>query len=235
LRSHRALLRSADYRQPKEQQMEKRMKRKVAAGAAALLAVAGGSAAIGATQFSPRQENQAVLNDAAKELGVTPSALADALKNALEKRVDAAVAAGRITEAQGDEMKQRIESGEFPFPGPAPGMFFHHELFRGFEAAATYLGLSEEELHSKLESGKSLAEVAKEQDKSVDGLVDALVADAKKHLDEEVAEGDLTQAQADQMLSHLEDGIRAIVSGERPNSFPRRPGFGFRHEFDGAA
>jgi hypothetical protein len=215
--------------------MEKRMKRKVAAGAAALLAVAGGSAAIGATEFSPRQENQAVLNDAAKELGVTPSALADALKNALEKRVDAAVAAGRITEAQGDEMKQRIESGEFPFPGPAPGMFFHHELFRGFEAAATYLGLSEEELHSKLESGKSLAEVAKEQDKSVEGLVDALVADAKKHLDEEVAEGDLTQAQADQMLSHLEDGIRAIVSGERTNSFPRSPGFGFRHEFDGAA
>ena len=215
--------------------MEKRMKRKVAAGAAALLAVAGGSAAIGATQFSPRQENQAVLNDAAKELGVTPSALADALKNALEKRVDAAVAAGRITAAQGDEMKQRIESGEFPFPGPAPGMFFHHELFRGFAAAATYLGLSEEELHSKLESGKSLAEVAKEQDKSVDGLVDALVADAKTRLDEEVAEGDLTQARANQMLSHLEDGILAIVSGERPNSFPRRPGVGFPHEFDGAA
>ena len=215
--------------------MEKRMKRKVAAGTAALLAVAGGGAAIGATQLSPKQENRAVIEDAAQELGVTPTALADALKSALEKRVDAAVAAGRITEAQGDEMKQRIEAGDFPFPGPAPGMFFHHELFRGFDAAAAYLGLSEEEVHARLETGKSLADIAKDQGKSVDGLVDALVADAKKHLDDEVAEGDLTQAQAEQMLSHMKEGVRAIVTGERPNPFPGRPGFGFRHGFDGAA
>ena len=53
--------------------MEKRMKRKVAAGAAALLAVAGGGAAIAATQLSPKQESQAVLNDAASQLGVSPS------------------------------------------------------------------------------------------------------------------------------------------------------------------
>ena len=49
--------------------MEKRMKLKVAAGTAALLAVAGGGAAIAATQLSPKQESQTVLNDAAKELG----------------------------------------------------------------------------------------------------------------------------------------------------------------------
>jgi polyhydroxyalkanoate synthesis regulator phasin len=213
--------------------MEKRMKRKVAAGAAALLAVAGGGAAIGATQLSPKQENQTVLNDAAKELGVTPGALAEALKNALEKRIDAAVAAGRISQAQADEMKQRIDSGELPFPGPAPGMFFHHELFRGLDAAAAYLGLSEDELHAQLESGKSLADVAKGEGKSVDGLVDALAADAKKHLDGEVAEGNLTEAQAEQMFSHMKEGIRAIVTGERPNPMPGRPGFGFRHEFDG--
>jgi polyhydroxyalkanoate synthesis regulator phasin len=215
--------------------MEKRMKRKLAAGAAALLAVAGGSAAIGATQLSPKQENQTVLNDAAKELGVTPSALAEALKNALKKRIDAAVASGRITQAQGDEMKQRIDSGDFPFPGPASGMFFHHELFRGFDTAAAYLGLSEDEVRAQLETGKSLADIAEDQGKSVDGLVDALAAEAKKHLDEEVAEGDLTEAEAEQMLSHMKEGIRAIVTGERPNSFPARPGLGFRHEFDGAA
>ena len=211
--------------------MEKRMKRKVAAGAAALLAVAGGGAAIGATQLSPKQENQTVLNDAAKELGVTPSALAEALKNALEKRIDAAVAAGRISQAQADEMKQRIDSGELPFPGPAPGMFFHHELFRGLHAAAAYLGLSEDALHAQLESGKPLADVAKGEGKSVDGLVDALAADAKKHLDGEVAEGNLTEAQAAQIFSQMKEGIRAIVTGERPNPMPGRPRFGFRHEF----
>jgi hypothetical protein len=215
--------------------MEKNMKRKVAAGAVALLAVAGGGAAIAATQLSPEQENQAVLNDAAQQLGVSPGDLSAAIKSALEKRVDAAVAAGRITKAQGDELKQRIESGDFPLFGfgdrHGPGMF-GHDLFRGLAAAAAYLGLSEDELHTQLENGKTLADIAKAQNKSVDGLVQALVADAKKHLDEEVAEGDLTKAQANQMLMRLEQGIRDIVNGVRPNGMPG-PGFGFRHDSDG--
>ena len=88
------------------------------------------------------------------------------------------------------------------------------------------------ELHNQLESGKSLADVAKTKGKSVDGLVDALVTDARKHLDEEVSEGDLTTAQADQILSRLEEGIRALVNGDGPTVAPQ-PGFGFRHEFDG--
>ena len=222
--------------------MEKNLKRKIAAGTAALLAVAGGGAAIAATQLSPKQESQTVLNDAAKELGVSPSDLSAAIKSALEKRVDAAVAAGRLTKEQGDDLKQRIESGDFPLFGfgPGPGGFEHHEMLGGLDAAAAYLGLSEDELRAQLESGKSLAEVAKARAKSVEGLVDALVADAKKHVDEEVAEGQLTQSQAEQMLSRLEDGIRAMVNGERPHIVPT-PGFGFRHDvegpppFDGAA
>ena len=100
--------------------MEMRMKRKVAAGAAALLAVAGGGAAIAATQLSPKQESQTVLNDAARDLGVSPSDLSAALKSALAKRIDAAVAAGHLTKDQADELKQRLESGDFPLFG-APG------------------------------------------------------------------------------------------------------------------
>jgi len=216
--------------------MEKRTKRKVAAGAAALLAVAGGGAAIAATQLTPKQESQAVLNDAAKELGVSPSELSSALKSALEKRIDAAVAAGRLTEAQGNELKRRIESGDFPLfgaPGfgPGHGGFEHHEMFGGLDAAATYLGLSEDELRSELASGKSLAGVAKAEGKSVDGLVDALVADAKKHLDEEVSEGDLTQEQADAMLAEIRQRITDMVNGKLPGPGPR-PGFGFRHDFE---
>lgn len=216
--------------------MEKRLKRKVAAGAAALIAVAGGGAAIAATQLSPKQESQAVLNDAASQLGVSPSELSAAIKGALEKRVDAAVAAGRISAAQGDEMKQRIESGDVPLFGfgPGPGGFEHHEMFGGLDAAASYLGLSEDELHSQLENGKSLADIAKSNGKSVDGLVNAMVADAKRHLDEVVSEGGFTQAQATEMLSHLEQGIRAMVEGTPPQGLPG-PAFGFRHDFEGGS
>ncbi len=50
-------------------------------------------------------------------------------------------------------------------------------------AAAEYLGLSADELRTQLEGGKTLAEMAEAQGKSVDGLVDALVADAREHIE----------------------------------------------------
>jgi hypothetical protein len=83
-----------------------------------------------------------------------------------------------------------------------------------------------------LENGKSLADIATSNGKSVDGLVNAMVADAKRHLDEVVSEGGFTQAQATEMLSHLEQGIRAMVEGTPPQGLPG-PAFGFRHVFEG--
>jgi len=74
-----------------------------------------------------------------------------------------------------------IESGDAPlFAGPG---FHHRGPFGGLDAAATYLGLTDAQLRTRLESGKSLADVAKAQNKSVDGLVQAIVDAAKKKLD----------------------------------------------------
>src|SRR5206468_9404880 len=86
---------------------EPSMKRKVFAGTAAALALGGAGAGIAATQFgsSPSEESKAVVSDAAKRLGVEPNALSSALKKALEDRLDAAVAAGRITKEQAAELK----------------------------------------------------------------------------------------------------------------------------------
>jgi len=198
--------------------MSSRIKPRLVAGAVAGLAVAGGGAAFAATQLgSPKQENQAVLNDAAKQLGIEPSALSAALKKALENRVDEAVAAGRLTKAQGDELKQRIESGDVPlFGGPGRGGLHHEGAFGGLDAAATYLGLTEAQLRAQLESGKSLADVAKAQDKTVDGLVQALVGAAKTKLDAAVAAGRLTQTQANSILADLKSRVTDFVNGTAP-------------------
>jgi hypothetical protein len=115
--------------------------RKLIFGAAALLAAVGGGVAIAASDSSPAEENQAIINDAAQQLGISPSKLSDALEKALGDRVDAAVAAGRITKAEGDALKQRIQSGDYPlFFGPHRG--FGQFGFRGLDAAASYLGLT---------------------------------------------------------------------------------------------
>jgi hypothetical protein len=205
--------------------MDRKLKLKVGAGVAAAAAVAGGGAALAADRFGSSNDSQAVVNDAAKQLGVTPSALSSALKKALENRVDAAVAAGQLTKAQGDELKQRIESGALPlFFGPRGGPHGH---FDELGAAASYLGLSDDQLHTQLESGKSLAQVAKDRGKSVDGLVQSMVDSATKKLDAAVTAGRLTKAQEQQILSGLKQRITDFVNGVRDRDHEFRFDRGF--------
>jgi hypothetical protein len=56
-------------------------------------------------------------------------------------------------------------------------------------AAAAYLGLTPAELRAQLESGKTLAQVAADRGKSVQGLKAAILAGAKTDLDAAVAAG----------------------------------------------
>src|SRR5829696_1303339 len=172
-------------------------RKKIVALISALVVVVGAGAAIGATgALSPKDESQAVVDDAAKQLGVQPSQLTAALKQALKNRVDAAVAAGRLTQAQGTELKARIHAG--------------------LDAAAAYLGMTETQLHTALESGKTLAQVAKSKGKSVDGLVAAMVADEKAELAAAVKAGRLTQAQANAIQSDLKGRITDMVNNGPP-------------------
>jgi hypothetical protein len=210
--------------------MKKRTK--IAMGAGAALAVVGAGGAMAAGQLSPSTESKAVVEDAAEQLGVAPAELSDALKQALANRLDEAVKAGTLTEAQAEAMKQRLESNDFPlFGGPAlghrGGPGHHMGRAMGLDAAASFLGVTEAELRTELQSGKTLAEVAKAEGKTVDGLVDALVTAATKRLDEAVADGRLTKAQRDEIVASLEERTTARVNGERPEFREQRgPGFG---------
>jgi hypothetical protein len=210
--------------------MERKLKRKLVAGGAAALAVAGGGGAIAATQLgSPNETSQAIVDDAAKQLGIQPSKLSAALKQAIEKQVDAAVAAGRLTKQQGDELKARIEAQEYPLLGIP---FGHHGFGPGFgighfellDTAASYLGVTEAQLRSELDGGKTLAQAAKDHGKSVDGLVTALVTAEKKELDAAVAAGRLTKAQEDSILAGAEQRMTDLVNGVRGRGHE----FGFR-------
>jgi len=202
------------------------IKRKVVAGAVAAAAVVGGGAAIAANQLTPKQESQALVNDVAKQLGVTPAKLADALKQALSDRVDAAVADGRLTKAQGDQLKAQLAAGNVPLLGLGAVGSHHRGGGPGghLDAAASYLGLTEAQLRTQLESGKTLAEVAKAQDKTVDGLVAALVADEKKELDAAVKAGRLTDAQSKELLANAEQRFTDMVNGTGGPGFGRGPG-----------
>jgi hypothetical protein len=209
--------------------MKLNRKAKIAVGAAAVLAAAGGGAAVAASQTGSSEESQAVIDDAANQLGIPSSKLSDALKKALGDRVDAAVAAGRITKAEGDALKQRITSSGFPLLGGLRHGFGHAGFGR-LEAAAAFIGITEAQLRTELEGGKSLAQVAKDHNKSTAGLVDALYADAKQKLDDAVSAGRLTKAQETERLSGLKARITSMVNstGIGESRFSR-PGFRLRH------
>jgi transposase-like protein len=196
------------------------------AAVAAVLVGLGAAGAIAASgAWSPSEERKAVIEDAARQLGVDPDALSDALKQALENRIDAAVEAGRITEEQADALKERLESsGDVPLLGGFGPHFGHFGHVGSLEAAAEYLGLSAAELRERLDNA-TLAEIAKDRGKSVDGLTKALVTAGEKRIDEAVAAGRLSKEQAAELKVALPDRVEALVNGEhRGHSREFRPG-----------
>jgi hypothetical protein len=199
---------------------------KIAAGAVVLVAVGGAGAAVAATKLgTPAEERKAVVNDVANQLDVTPAELTAAFKAALKRQVDRAVASGRLTQAEGNALKERIDENELPLFGP--GLrggdrqfgFRHHghgPFHRHLDAAAQYLGLTQAALREQLEDGKTLAQVARDRNKSVDGLVDALVASKRARIEQEVEDGRLTRAEADEFLEGLRERTTAMVNGRFP-------------------
>jgi lambda repressor-like predicted transcriptional regulator len=210
--------------------------------AAALAVVLGSGAALAATGSSTPASD--FLDDVAKRLGISQDKLEDALEDATIARIDAAVAAGDITKEEGDALKERVRSGDVPailpsFRGPGlglsplgddsafgPGHFARTDLL---EAAADYLGMAEADVRKALRDGKSLADLAKDKGKSVDGLKQALRAAIRKDADQAVDDGVLTRQQADRLVEKFSDAVNELVeqSGRRGLEFGfRGPGFG---------
>ena len=219
-------------------------RRKLAAGAAGLVVLAGSGGAYAATQKNPpappdpAAEQKAFLDDVAGRLHVSTDQLTEALKGAAQDRVDAAVQAGRLTQAQADKLKQRIaQANRLPLIGPlgvGPGP---HRPFGGpgfgrlavgpgaeIQAAAKYLGLTPQKLFSALRGGKSPADVAGDRGKSVDGLKAAMKAAETARLDAAVKAGRLTDAQRTRIEQDLDQRIDDVVNGTGPRfQFRRGP------------
>lgn len=100
----------------------------------------------------------------------------------------------------------------------------------GLETVMAVLDLSEDELKAAREAGTTLAELAEQQGVEVSALIDALVTEAEEHIAEHVADGDLTQAEADERLAEIEQRITDRVNGvepaegDRPERGERGPG-----------
>ena len=199
--------------------MRNKLRNRTVVGAAAVAALVAAGATYAASQPSPKEESEAFLKSAADRLNVSSEKLENALEGAYSDRLDAAVKAGRITQAQADEMKKRAaERGGPPFlGGPGPGG--HHgpggpggRRRGGHRAAAKYLGLSQSALRRQLASNKSLADVARQRGKSVEGLKAAIEKGIRADLDRAVKAERLTESMRKEILAGLDERIDEIVT-----------------------
>jgi polyhydroxyalkanoate synthesis regulator phasin len=137
----------------------------------------------------------------------------------LERALAPLVANGTITQQQADAVIQALQDARpdhlgrgGPF-GAARGIGVFGDVF---DAAAKALGMSTDDLRAALRDGKSIADIAKDEQVDTSKVVDAMVAAVHAELDQAVKDGKLTQAQADEKLDNVRSRITAIVNGDFP-------------------
>jgi flagellar hook-length control protein FliK len=186
------------------------------------------------------------LATAAKALGMTEADLRSALESGktiaqvakdkgvdVQKVIDALVADARQKLQQEEaDLPARISdlvNGKLPAGGPGVGVGRggHGVFGTGLHQVATALGLSDADLRSALQSGKSIADIAKDKGVDLQHVVDTLVQAADTRIDQAVTDGRLTTDQATKLKATLKDGITAFVNDQRPAGGPGFGGRGF--------
>jgi lambda repressor-like predicted transcriptional regulator len=131
------------------------------------------------------------------------------------------VSDGSLTQEQADEVATTLSEGGM---GGHGGHGRHGEGM-DLAAAATALGLSEDDLRSALQTeGTTLAQVAEDEGVAVDTLIAALVQAQEERIAQAVEDGRLSQEEADDRPADLEERII-----ERVNSADGGRGHGDGH------
>ncbi|MEO8245654.1 MAG: hypothetical protein ABI622_00910 [Chloroflexota bacterium] len=217
------------------------------AGALVVAAIVGGTLISGvlAAPATPATDATAVADDAegtycqayldalANELGISSDELTTAGRAAAATTIDAAVAAGDLTEERATALKERLAAsagegcgllGGWHHPGRrggpggpgGPGMLPFGDLLG---TAADSLGIDQAALVERFRAGETLADIASAEGVDV-ATVTAAVSDAlDSALADAVAAGDLTQARADEIAAHI---ATELADG----TWPDRPGRG---------
>jgi len=172
-----------------------------------------------ATPTPPKAEyNQTFWQILAQKLGVSVDKLQTAIRDALKETVGKMLSDGKLTQAQADKAQAGID--KLTFDKPLFGQFLAGRRVaearatrtravgkEALEAAATKLGMTNEELVKALREGKTLAGLAKEKNVKPEDLKAAMVAAVNAQIDQAVKDGKLTQEQADKIKAGVEKQI----------------------------
>ena len=102
------------------------------------------------------------------------------------------------------------------------------------ETVSELFGLTPEELCELRQEGKSLAEIAAEQNVTVDDLVEAIMAEKIEAVQAKVDEGAITQEQADLMIQRMTERTELAVNRTTTGPAEWRMGGGYGRSGEGA-
>lgn len=190
------------------------------AGAAALaVASFAGVAATFAQQTPGAGVTPTFIDRVAQKLGLSSSAVSDAVVASANDQIDQRVADGQITQAEADQLKARIAaSPDKVFSGAGRGGREHggRGVFGG-DQLATFLGATPAQLRTELQAnGATLATVAQAHGKSRDELKTFLTQQMQTRLDKEVAAGEMTQDQANTKAAGFTANLDTMIDRSGP-------------------
>jgi ribosomal protein S20 len=188
-------------------------------GERAQLAIQTAAATIGVAPDDLRSQIKAgkTIAQVATEHGVDPANVVNAVIAALSQQIDQAAAQGTLDANRAAQAKQKLPDfvNRFVNKTKAGKGGGHRFLKSAVKAAAKEIGISEADLKKALKDGKTIAQVAKDHDKSVDDVVNAVVKAAKSDIDQAVKDGKLDSKRADELKKKLPDQVKKFVNGER--------------------
>jgi DNA-binding phage protein len=169
---------------------------------------------IGVTEADLRTELQSgkSLADVAVAHGKTRDGLVAALVDAAKTEI------GTLVDQKGNTFGPG--PGGPGFPGGGPRAMVTNDL----AAAATYIGVTEADVRTKLQAGQTLTQIATAAGKTRDGLIAAMVADGNAKIDAAQQAGTITADQATGLKANLTAHVTAEVDATRPiGPFGRGP------------
>lgn len=164
-----------------------------------------------------RGPGQGPFETAATYIGITVDQLRTEM-GTTKSLADVAVAHGKtrdglikaLTDAQQQRITDLVDHKGAP-QGPRHGGPGFGVRVEPFQAAATFLGISDQDLRTQLRSGKSLAQIAQAAGKSKDALVQAIVIDETAKIDQAVKDGKLTADMATRIKADLTQRVTDLV------------------------
>jgi len=170
-------------------------------------------------EFRTQAEAGKTLLQIATAQGVTEQQLTDFLTKQHTAHLDQHVTDGKLTQEQADTMKANLPeqiknmiNNTLPARPGGKGLIkmkFDNDLH-------TLFNITEEQLRTELQSGKTLLDIAKAHNVTEQQLTDYLTKQHTAKIDQAVTDGKLTQEQADKMKADFPEHIKNIINNTPP-------------------